>query len=170
MSPSARVAVLVSPRIYPTSASSTDRAVERFRGLLSKGGRVYLGVPDASRYVPCVDAPFQEFSVEHINFFSRISLTNLMQARGFRTVACGHAFRPQYEVTCPATWGVFEKTAEPPPTERDTSTEAGLRAYIDGCAAEDPRIRSVIERALKPGGRMTVWGVGAHSLRLDRCR
>jgi SAM-dependent methyltransferase len=143
-----------------------DRAVECFHGLLSKGGRVYLEVPDASRYVHCVDAPFQEFSMEHINFFSRISLTNLMQSRGFRTVASGHAIRPQHEVTCPATWGVFEKTSEPQPTERDSSTEAGLRVYVDGCAAEDARIRSVIESALKPGERMTVWGVGAHTLRL----
>lgn len=143
-----------------------DRAVERFRGLLSQGGRVYLEVPDASRYVPCVDAPFQEFSVEHINFFSRTSLTNLMQARGFRTVTSGHAIRPQHEVTCPATWGVFEKTCEPQPTERDTCTEAGLRAYIDGCAVEDARIRGAVERALKTGERMIVWGVGAHTLRL----
>jgi SAM-dependent methyltransferase len=143
-----------------------DRAVARFHGLLSPGGRVYLEVPDASRYVPCMDAPFQEFSVEHINFLSRISLTNLMQARGFRVIASGLAIRPQHEITCPATWGVFEKTSGPQSTEIDTATEAGLRAYIDGCAVEDARIRGVIERALKPGERLIVWGVGAHTLRL----
>jgi SAM-dependent methyltransferase len=141
-------------------------AVERFRGLLPQGGRVYLEVPDASRYVPFLDAPFQEFSVEHINFFSRVSLANLMQAAGFRTVSSGQAIRPQHEVTCPATWGVFEKCEAPQAIERDSATEAGLRAYIEGCAAEDGRIRGVIERALQPGERMIVWGVGAHTLRL----
>ena len=143
-----------------------DRAVARFRGLVPEGGRVYLEVPDASRYVPSVDAPFQEFSVEHINFFSRISLINLMHARGFRAIASGRTIRPQHEVTCPAAWGVFERTAEPQSIKRDTVTEAGLRAYIDGCAAEDARIRDVIESALRPGERMIVWGVGAHTLRL----
>lgn len=142
------------------------RAVARFRDLLPDGGRVYLEVPDASRYIPCVDAPFQEFSVEHINFISRISLINLMQARGFRAIASGHAIRPQHEITCPATWGVFEKSSEPQSTEPDTVTEAGLRAYIAGCGVEDARIRGVIENALKPGERMIVWGVGAHTLRL----
>jgi SAM-dependent methyltransferase len=143
-----------------------DRAVGRLRGLLPQGGRVYLEVPDASRYVASADAPFQEFSVEHINFFSRMSLTNLMQARGFRTVASGEVIRPQHEVTCPTAWGVFEKTSGPQPTARDSATEAGLRAYIEGCAVEDARIRGVIERALEAGEPMIVWGVGAHTLRL----
>jgi hypothetical protein len=143
-----------------------DRAVERLRGLLPQGGRVYLEVPDASRYVASADAPFQEFSVEHINFFSRTSLTNLMQARGFRAIASGEVIRPQHEVTCPTTWGVFEKTSGPQPTTHDSATEAGLRAYIEGCAVEDARIRGVIDRALQTGERMIVWGVGAHTLRL----
>jgi SAM-dependent methyltransferase len=143
-----------------------QRAVERLHGLLPQGGRVYLEVPDASRYVAAADAPFQEFSVEHINFFSRTSLTNLMHARGFRAIASGHAIRPQHEVTCPATWGVFEKTSGPQPTERDNATEAGLRAYIEGCTVDDARIRGIIGHTLMPGERMIVWGVGAHTLRL----
>src|ERR1035438_4409532 len=53
-------------------------AVDRFHTLLREEGLVYLEVPDASRYVADLDAPFQEFSVEHINFFSKTSLTNLM--------------------------------------------------------------------------------------------
>jgi SAM-dependent methyltransferase len=108
-----------------------DRAVGRLRGLLAEGGRVYLEVPDASRYLARVDAPFQEFSVEHINFFSRASLANLMQMRGFRMIVSGHAIRPQHEVVCPAVWAVFEKAAEPGFMERDRDTESGLRAYIE---------------------------------------
>src|SRR5271156_79195 len=57
-----------------------DRTVEQFHRLLRTGGRISLEVPDASRYVPRADAPFQEFSVEHVNFFSETSLTNLMHA------------------------------------------------------------------------------------------
>jgi SAM-dependent methyltransferase len=143
-----------------------DRAVERFRGLLAAGGRIYLEVPDASRYLPRADAPFQEFSVEHINFFSRVSLTNLMQTRGFRTVAWGHAFRPQHEVSCPAVWAVFEMASARCAIERDSDTEAGLREYIEGCKQEDAQVRALIERALEPDPQMIVWGVGAHTLRL----
>ncbi len=143
-----------------------ERTVTRFHELLRERGRVYLEVPDASRYVPHLDAPFQEFSVEHINFFSRKSLTNLMQARGFRALETGHTVRPQHEVTCPCTYGVFERSADPTRIEKDTETEAGLRSYIEGCRVEDGRIRARIRQALAPGERMIVWGVGTHTLRL----
>ena len=143
-----------------------DRAVEQFRHLLRKGGRVYLEVPDASRYQAGLDAPFQEFSVEHINFFSKTSLVNLMHARGFRVLAADHTVRPLHEVTCPCTYGVFEFVEESTAIEPDTDTLAGLTAYIEGCAREDVRIRTAIQRSLEPDERMIVWGTGTHTLRL----
>jgi SAM-dependent methyltransferase len=143
-----------------------DRAVHQFHRLVNASGRVYLEVPDASRYLAGLDAPFQEFSTEHINFFSALSLTNLMQARGFRSVASGHAVRPLYEIVCPTVYGVYEKSSQQIPFERDTETEPGLRAYIQGCQAEDDRIREKIERAVPAAAKMIVWGVGTHTLRL----
>jgi SAM-dependent methyltransferase len=143
-----------------------DGAIRGFRRLLAPGGRVYLEVPDASRYQARLDAPFQEFSVEHINFFSKTSLVNLMCTRGFRALEAGHVIRPLHEVTCPCTWGVFEVGDSPAGATRDTETEASLQAYIEGCAYEDARIRSAIHKSLLPGERMIVWGVGTHTLRL----
>lgn len=143
-----------------------DRTVEQFRRLLRPGGRMYLEVPDASRYEPRLDAPFQEFSVEHIGFFSKTSLTNLMRTRGFSLVEAGHIVRPLHEVTCPCAYGVFENSFAPAAMERDTETEPGLRTYIEGCMTEDARIRAAIQTALRPGERMIVWGVGTHTLRL----
>lgn len=145
-----------------------DPAVEQLGRLLADGGRIYLEVPDASRYVPSLDAPFQEFSIEHINFFGLQSLTNLMQRRGFLAVAGGYAMRLQNEVTCPTTYVVFEKAPAGRflPIERDRKTEPGLRKYIQGGQTEDTRIREVIARALPRDRKMIVWGVGAHTLRL----
>jgi SAM-dependent methyltransferase len=143
-----------------------DRTIDQFRRLLRKGGRVYLEVPDASRYEARLDAPFQEFSVEHINFFSKTSLVNLMQIRGFRVVAAGLSVRPLHEVSCPCTYGVFENVDEPGAFERDTVTEPGLRSYIEGSKGEDERIRLAVAQSTLPGEQMIVWGVGTHTLRL----
>jgi SAM-dependent methyltransferase len=143
-----------------------DRTVDRFHDLLSERGRVFLEVPDASRYEPQLDAPFQEFSVEHINFFSATSLANLMRARGFRVLETGHTVRPLHEASCPCTYGVFERAAESSPVEYDSKTESGLRRYIEGCRTEDERIRGVVRDAIAAGEHMIVWGVGAHTLRL----
>ena len=54
-----------------------ERTVARFHDLLADRGRVYLEVPDASRYDWRLDGPFQEFSLEHINYFSRTSLAKI---------------------------------------------------------------------------------------------
>ena len=143
-----------------------DRAVGQFRRLLRKGGRVYLEVPDASRYEARLDAPFQEFSIEHINFFSQTSLANLMRVQGFRRLGTGHVMRPLHEVTCPSVFGVFEYAAEDSAIEKDPDTEAGLRLYIEDCTKEDARIKLAIQQSLTPGERMIVWGVGTHTLRL----
>ncbi len=143
-----------------------DKAVEQFHRLLQPAGRIYLEVPDASRYVASLDAPFQEFSLEHINFFSTKSLTNLMQSRGFRMLDAGPTVRPMHEVTCPCVYGVFERHLGPIAVSRDNETEAGLRAYVRGCELEDAQVRSRIEQSIPPGGSVIVWGVGTHTLRL----
>jgi SAM-dependent methyltransferase len=143
-----------------------DRTIEQFHHLLGPHGRVYLEVPEASRYIPSLDAPFQEFSLEHINYFSGTSLANLMRLRGFRCLELGHTIHSQHEVSCPSVYGVFEKTDEPGALEPDHETGPGLRAYIEGCQAEDLQVRRRIQEAVQAAGRVIVWGVGAHTLRL----
>jgi hypothetical protein len=142
-------------------------AVKRIHALLRDGGRVYIEVPDASRYAPDADAPFQEFSVEHINFFSPASLANLIERSGFQAIAIERAVRIRNGMACANVFGVLAKSPRPPaPIQRDAETEPGLRAYIEGCRAADGHIRALIARSLQPGERMAVWGVGAHTLRL----
>ncbi len=60
------------------------RAVARH---LRTGGCIFVSVPDAGAFRDHVDAPFQEFSVEHINFFTGQSLANAMAAEGYSLVA-----------------------------------------------------------------------------------
>jgi SAM-dependent methyltransferase len=142
------------------------RAVSHFRRLLRPGGKVYLEVPDASRYESSQDAPYQEFSVEHINFFSSTSLANLMRRHGFRVLDTGLTMRPLHEVACPCAYGVFEDTAVTEALVHDSHTEPGLREYIRGCQVEDERISAAIRQALPAGEKMLVWGTGTHTLRL----
>src|SRR5207249_4344984 len=61
-------------------------AVATMRRFLSDGGLVYVEVPDPTNFIAERDAPFQEFSTEHLNFFSPTALQYLMEASGFRTL------------------------------------------------------------------------------------
>jgi hypothetical protein len=63
-------------------------ALPRLSQALADGGQLHIAVPDASRYAEGEDAPFQEFSVEHINFLGPDSPANLLNGYGFRRIFC----------------------------------------------------------------------------------
>src|ERR1035437_5855827 len=55
--------------------------------LLRRDGFLFVSVPAAGSFKDFIDAPFQEFSVEHINYYTSRSLANAMGAEGFTPVA-----------------------------------------------------------------------------------
>ncbi len=142
-------------------------AIQKVRELLSDGGRVYAEVPDGSRLAGRPDAPFQEFSTEHINFFSTTSLTNLFELNGFRMVDTGKPVRQQNEnTTCPAAYGIYERVnGYRGVLKRDEESERGLARYIEESQAADSRIRNIIDEKAK-GKEILVWGTGSHTQRL----
>lgn len=145
-----------------------DPAIDRIRALLAPAGRVYLAVPDAAHFEMNRDAPFQEFSLEHLNFFSRISLANLMQTRGFKFIAEGSIVLEHSPGTwCASIYGVFENTdRRTGPWVRDEETEPGLAAYIRKSQRAEERVRRIIDGLAASGRRLMVWGTGAHTQRL----
>lgn len=145
-----------------------DVAVQGLHRLLSKAGRVYVEVPDPTNFIAEQDAPFQEFSTEHINYFSPTALRYLMEAAGFGTVESSSELRQDRAGRpLPFVYGVFERStqvrAEFP---RHPQAEAGLRRYIDQCRGMDTELRLRIDRAVSGRSGVIVWGVGTHTQRL----
>jgi len=58
-------------------------AVRIAASLLRPGGLLYCAQPDVEGFAACVNAPYQQFSTEHVNFFSTASLHRLLAAAGF---------------------------------------------------------------------------------------
>lgn len=145
-----------------------DTAIEAIHKIITNDGQLYVEVPDVSAFSNAPDAPFQQFSLEHINFFSVHSLHNLMIARGFRPIYSQHLVRRQsHNTVMPVVAAVFKK-------ERsgrgqlvfDIETKKGLGDYIQASAAIDIRICQIIEEIVTRGRSIYVWGVGTHTLRL----
>ena len=137
--------------------------------MLPVAGKIFITVPDASRYAEGEDAPFQEFSIEHINFFGPDSLTNLMLANGFKLVFIKQdLISSNMKTTTPVVHGVFEKNENPlaAPLSIDTKTEAGLTLYISQSRQVDRHIQEAIETVVSASQPIIVWGTGAHTLRL----
>jgi SAM-dependent methyltransferase len=144
-------------------------AVQKLKKMLSMGGNIYISVPDASRYPEGKDAPFQEFSVEHINFFGPDSLLNLMRVTGFKQVSLKQDMvSSSIGTTTPVINGLFQKSNQTFETaiSVDSITEEGLNLYINQSTCEDKHIQARIEVIVSIGQPIMVWGTGAHTLRL----
>lgn len=50
--------------------SELRKSIAKITALLTKEGKLFISVPNASRFYERVEEPFYEFSPEHINFFS----------------------------------------------------------------------------------------------------
>jgi SAM-dependent methyltransferase len=142
-------------------------ATRKMADLLAPQGRVFIAVPDASRYTQGQDAPFQDISVEHINYFGPTSLANLMGSHGFRELGR----RPgmveySHRTFVPVVSGAYEKDGAVRPPMRDEDTRADMVEYVRQSAATDAGIRERIDTLARDRRPIIVWGIGAHTMRL----
>ncbi|HEY1965139.1 MAG TPA: methyltransferase domain-containing protein [Acidobacteriaceae bacterium] len=145
-----------------------DGALDTLRKILTPNARIYFDVPDATQFADWPDAPYQQFSMEHINFFSGASLANLMRTRGFEPVFSEKVLRQYTDVTVmPSVHAVFEDRGAPAGAiVRDEESEQRLLEYIADSRTVDGRIRELIDRTAGDREPILVWGVGTHTQRL----
>ena len=146
-----------------------DEAFQHLRTILEPGGLLYVEVPDATAFADWPNAPFQDFSTEHINFFAPQSLDNLMAQRGFSRMFAEQNHREQSHRTVMSNVSAIYRK-EPDgitlPLTFDPATAGGLERYIAGCRREDERLHELIGRIADSGRPILVWGVGTHTSRL----
>jgi SAM-dependent methyltransferase len=142
-------------------------ALASVRNLLSPRGRLFVGVPDASRLSEVRNAPFQLFSVEHINYFSPRSLQNLLAVQHFALLRTSQVIvNTSATTTDPLLSEIFELTDGPLPVNRDEQMESALCRYIDKARAIELRTHGIIAELADSRQPIIVWGTGAHTLRL----
>ena len=145
-----------------------DQALAALRHMLAVDGLLYVDVPDATKYVPEREAPFQEFSTEHINFFSPTALQYLMEGASFHTIEAKSAdVRDLVGKPVPIAYGVFQNGgAKRTEFQRHFDAEEGVRRYVASCAEMDASLRRRIDEAVSGNRSLIVWGVGTHTQRL----
>ena len=139
--------------------------------MLSPDGIVYVEVPDALTHADWPNAPYQDFSTEHINFFSPLSLQNLMRRHGLAQRFSEQNARQQaYGTTMSIVSAIFQKVSEIAAfvPDYDVGTEPGLRRYIESCRLTETRLHATIADLATSRRPIIVWGVGTHTGRLMR--
>jgi len=113
-------------------------------------------VADFARYL---DAPFQQFSVEHVSFFSETSLGNVLRRHGFEPLVGTRGARAQSESsTMPVLTTVAEKVAATAGRMvRDGETLPALEAYIERSEAQEAPVAQVIDDLVRSRRPIVVW-------------
>jgi hypothetical protein len=140
--------------------------IQRIKQLLKPHGKAYIEVPDMTRCSSVNDAPFQEFSVEHINFFGPISLENLWYKHGFVTTGLRQTEIEQvpgltiYEIKAMFGPGAGMRAE---PIRTDIQTRPEIERYLELAKAKLGRIERVINELADSRRPIVVWGVGTHT-------
>ena len=135
----------------------------------AEGGRIYIEVPDASRYEVGSFPPFYFLDPEHINHFDESTLRGLAGRLGWRVEASwtrtlGLASGERY----PATGVLLRRGRGDGPSESDwPSTASSVARYLAACRTHQARGDQRMVGILRERGRPVVlWGAGSHAQRL----
>lgn len=125
---------------------------------LKPGCKLVIEVPTLELFGHQNAEPFGEFSLEHINYFSRDSLGQLMESLGWR---CEHTEYVKYpELQTGSVISVFQRV-DPPAAVDFSITPPQLDSYIAGSEA----LVHTVLRSI-PVGDVIVYGAGSHSARI----
>lgn len=138
-----------------------NSSIHQLRKIVKPNGFLYLSVPNVAGFDEIHNCPFQEFSVEHINYFSIISLENLMKKNGFKLLGYKINTNIQYsEIEA-----IFKPTTEACSIIRDDNSIISLEKYVADSAEIEKEIGERIEQLVKRSEPIIVWGMGTHTLR-----
>ena len=133
-------------------------------------GCTYIEVPDASRYVDYLFAPFQDFNTEHINHFSKISLMNLMQSAGFTEGEWGEKIiESSPNMPYPVLYGIWFKSNRSSlefTLVRDVQLVENIKKYISKSRNIMDGIEAKLQQTLTKSPQVIVWGTGQLALKL----
>ena len=147
-----------------------DQVLRSIHELTAGGGRICVEVPDSTRFARWIDAPYQQFSVEHINYFSPSSLRRLLALKGFRDVRTRILTRAHTAKSMmPVINSVSEHIAVGSHAgQRDQSdpTERALTLYVRRSAEFEKSIHRQIDRLAQLKTPVVIWGTGTLTQRL----
>ncbi len=141
--------------------------LEKIGGLLREQGMLFIEVPDADRFDAYITAPFQQFSVEHINYFTRRSLGNLLERAFFEIVKVRADENKISEAIDPDIFLIARKMGGR--KTRLCCDDFGvrkIRSYVARCSQEDLAMKKRVCDKLTGIKKVIVWGAGTHTQRL----
>ena len=141
--------------------------VESVSQWLTPDGLLVVEVPDAENFAKTYNAPYQEFSVEHINFFSAPALDNLLGLYGYTRIATFQELcSAGGNLTGSVLTTMYRRNTAPVNPVREHASESGVREYLMESLSKIETERDVIAKLVESQTPIIVWGVGTLCQRL----
>jgi SAM-dependent methyltransferase len=126
---------------------------------LGPDAMMLIEVPASERFIADDFEPFGEFSLEHIQFFSQISLNNLMSSLGWEPVKTEILELPQG--TTDSLLCLYQRAVSAELSQPETNDELSL--YI---TESTKRLAPALNTIMESDGELIIFGAGSHTARL----
>ena len=142
-------------------------SMQKIKSLLKDQGLLFIEIPDAERFYSYIFTPFQQFSIEHINYFSQYSVKNLLSKFSFEIIEMKKNENRINQTIDPDIFILSRKSDKNDfKIIRDDACESKIRNYIDQCSKMDLKVKKIIQEKLSNKNKIIVWGIGTHTQRL----
>ncbi len=138
--------------------------MEHIRQELLPGGMLLVSVPYAEGFSQTDNCPFQEFSVEHVNYFSVQSLQNFMGKHSFRMVGYDTITNRAFS-ELDALFIFDDSFGNRARIRKDTSSDAQMQQYLEKSRNLEKIVNNKLNDLVESQEPVIVWGVGTHTLR-----
>lgn len=130
--------------------------------LLNDDGLLLITTPDLKRFSPYISIPFQQFSTEHINFFTETSMTNLLKKYKFNVVQSDFKKHIYTKITDPDLFIIAKKDFY----KKDEQGISCIKSYIEQSEILDASNKNFYKELIKKYDSIIIWGTGTQTLRI----
>jgi len=132
--------------------------------MLKDDGILFISVPDVENFGTLLTEPFLEFSLEHINYFTQRSLTNLVSKFGFSNLQFNSFAVELYGGY--ALDSLWRKTGTKKQIKHDMLGKRKITNYIQKSSKILEKVIAIINSLVKTQEKIIVWGAGSLTSRL----
>ncbi len=142
------------------------RAMAQIVEFLRPGGVLLVQVPDADRFGLDPQEPFLEFSIEHVNYFTRQSLENLLRPRGLAPVLVRDEVANVGRTSFPVLTSLWIRADTLSSVTLRRNDPGPLRRYVDLGRERLAGLEKVLASLADSGEEVILWGAGSLAARL----
>jgi len=147
-----------------------NRSMQKVASMLKPDGLLFIEIPDAERFYTHIFTPFQQFSIEHIIYFTQHSIAYLLSKCSFEIIEMRKDENKGNQTIDPNLLIVSKKSKmlemSDIQTLQNNAGEISIQKYIDQCSKIDLEMKHSLREKLSKQDKVIVWGVGTNTQRL----